>query len=340
MTPAAEQVPLRFGLIGVDSPHAPSFTRLFGDGVSGDVPGGTVVSAWKGEPAADFPLGRDRVDAFADEVAGLGVAMRPTPEDVAEDCDALLVVASDARTHHGCFTRLAPFGKPVYVDTRFALATGDARSMLATARAHGCLPLAGSPKRFTPEFRRTIGTGRAQRIDLTGPLPTQPGHPGLAWYGVHLVDLAVAAFGPGCVLVDAPPGRQATLTWADGRVATLGGEQEWSPFTTVRVTGPDTARQCTIEAGPPMLTGLLASIVDACRTGTPNMPEAEILEIVAVIDAAHRSRATGVPVRTECVTTPRPPGGTRPGPPVRPAAGNLPHRSAPPANGAPDGADR
>ncbi|MFE5258753.1 Gfo/Idh/MocA family oxidoreductase [Streptomyces coelicoflavus] len=298
MTAWAATNPLRFGLIGVDSPHAPSFTRLFGDGITGTVPGGTVVSAWKGEAAPDFPPGRDRIDAFADEVAALGVPLRDTPEEVAAECDALLVVASDSRTHPGYFTRLAPFGKPLYVDSRFAPASRDARAMLAAARTHGCLPLAGSPKRFTPEFRQALGDGRAERIDLTGPLPTQPGHPTLAWYGVHLVDLAVAALGPGCVLVDAPAGERTTVTWADGRTATLGGEEEWSPLTTGHLTvAPGTTRDFTIEAGPPMLTGLLASLVHACRTGTPNVPEAEVLDIVAVVEAAHRSRVTGAPVR-------------------------------------------
>ncbi|KQX57065.1 dehydrogenase [Streptomyces sp. Root66D1] len=288
--------PLRFGLIGVDSPHAPSFTRLFGDGVTGTVAGGTVVAAWRGVAAEDFPLSRDRIDAFAQEVSDLGVLLYDTPEDVAERCDALLVVASDARTHAGYFTRLAPFGKPVYVDTRFALTAEDARAMLATAGVHGCLPLAGSPKRFTPEFRRATGWGRADRVDLTGPLPTQPGHAFLAWYGVHLVDLAVAALGPGCAQVDASTGDRVTLTWPDGRVATLGGEERWSPLTTGRVSGPGGAREFTIEAGPPMLTGLLASIVDACRTGIPNVPEAEVLDIVAIVEAAHRSRTSGAPV--------------------------------------------
>ncbi|MFE7118276.1 hypothetical protein ACFU99_22950 [Streptomyces sp. NPDC057654] len=304
--------PLRFGLIGLDSPHAPSFTRLFGDGRdgreapddrdghNGRVPGGTVVSAWKGEPAADFPLGRDRVDAFASAVAEMGVTLYGTPEEVAESCDALLVVAADARTHPAHFLRLAPYGKPVYVDTRFALTGADARAMLAAAHAGGCLPLAGSPKRFVPEFREALGAaGRAERIDLTGPLPTQPGHPHLAWYGVHLVDLAVAALGPGCAQVDATAAERTTLTWEDGRVATLGGDSVWSPFTIGRVHAGGREREFVIEAGEPMLTGLLASLVDACDSGVPNVPEAEVLEIVAVVEAAGRSRDLGVPVAPE-----------------------------------------
>lgn len=270
---------LRFGLIGVDSPHAPSFTRLLTDGA-------TITHAWKGEASPDFPLSYERIDAFAEEVAGLGVRMCESPDEVAEGCDALLIVASDARTHPALFHRVAPHGKPVYVDTRFALTTEDARSMLAASREHGCLPLAGSPKRFAAPFRAALEAGPVERIDLTGALPTQPGHPGLAWYGVHLVDLAVAALGPGCVSVSLSESGRITLTWADGRVATLGGEPEWSPLTTGVLTGPDGVREFVVEAGPPMLTGLLSAIVAACRSGEPTVPEAEILDVVAVVEAS------------------------------------------------------
>ncbi|WP_020389262.1 hypothetical protein [Kribbella catacumbae] len=295
---ATSSRPLRFGLIGVDSSHAPTFTRLLGDGLTGTVRGGTIVSAWKGEPAADFPPSRDRIDALSEEVAGLGVDFRPTAEEVAEHCDALLIVASDARTHPGYFDRIARYGKPVYVDTRFALTTGDARTMLATASAYGCLTLAGSPKRFADAYCVALGDHPADGIDLVGPLPIQPGHPGLAWYGVHLVELAVATLGPGCVLVDATR-RPIVLTWHDGRTASLDGEQEWSAVTTGRISYPGGTRDFTIEAGPAMLTGLLESIVEACLTGRPNVPAAEVFETVAIVEAAHRSKTRGTPVIPE-----------------------------------------
>ncbi|MBP2268867.1 putative dehydrogenase [Pseudarthrobacter sp. PvP004] len=304
MTSAA---PIRFGLIGVDSPHAPSFTRLFGNGIDGVVPGGTVTHAWKGEASSDFPLSRDRIGSFADEVSGLGVTMCDSPEAVAEACDALLIVSSDARTHPRYFERVVRYGKPIYVDTRFAPTLAEARRMLAQARASGSLVLAGSPKRFTPEFQRALGSATARQVWLDGPLPTQPGHPGFAWYGVHLVDLAVAALGSvatrtGKAMVDAEgPGTavrptSVTVRWGDGRVATLSGESEWAPHTLGRIETTEGLATFSIEAGPPMLVGLLEDIVESCRSGRPNVPLPEILSIVAIVEATNRSLETGVPV--------------------------------------------
>ncbi|MFW0773068.1 Gfo/Idh/MocA family protein [Paenarthrobacter nitroguajacolicus] len=310
MTGTVPDAPLRFGLIGVDSSHAPSFTRLFGNGIDSAVPGGTVTHAWKGEVSLDFPPSRDRLESNADELARLGVTMCESPEAVAEACDALLIVSSDSRTHPGYFERVVRFGKPIYVDTRFAPSLTEARTMLAQAQASGALVLAGSPKRFTPEFRAARPDRGAFRIALDGPLPTQPGHPGLAWYGVHLVDLAVAALGSvgtasRQVTVDAgTPGTTSgptsvTVTWGDGREATLGGEADWHPFTTGRIETGDRGAEFSIEACESMLTGLLEGIVSSCRTGTPNVPLPEILSIVAIVEAANQSLASGSKVALE-----------------------------------------
>ncbi|GAA1495271.1 gfo/Idh/MocA family oxidoreductase [Paeniglutamicibacter kerguelensis] len=308
---SAGSAPIRFGLIGVDSPHAPSFTSLFGDGIDGAVPGGTVTHAWKGEAAADFPLSFERIDGFEQQVIDLGVSMCASPEEVAQVCDALLIVASDTRTHRAYFDRVVGFGKPIYVDTRFATTLDDARSMLAAAQASGALVLAGSPKRFTPEFASAVAAGPAERISLTGPLPTQPGHPGLAWYGVHLVDLAVTALGAdtdlaGAVIEssrDEAGGRtRVTIRCVDGRVIDLGGEDQWSAFTAGVLERADSNAEFSIEAGPPMLVGLLEGLVASCLGGTPNVPPADILGIVAIVQAANQSLDTGRPVSLGSLT--------------------------------------
>lgn len=301
MSPVTTQAPLRLGLVGVDSPHAPSFARLLGDGVHGAVAGARVTHAWPGDAAPDFPLARDRVGALAETVAGLGVTLLDSPEAVAAQVDAVLVVASDARTHPGYVHRVLDAGRPVYVDTRFALTVADARGMLDAARAAGVVLHAGSPKRFTPEARAALAAARAAGpvtgVALDGALPTQPGHPVLDWYGFHLVDLAVAALGPGCAVVDAPDGGPVTLVWEDGRTATLDGGPAWAPWT--RGVLHDAAggrHELAVHADEPMLVGLLEALVEGLRTGAPTVPHDEVLAVVAVVEAARASRAAGRPV--------------------------------------------
>lgn len=282
--------PIRFGLIGVDSPHAPSFITLFSDGHTGAVPGGTITAAWKAPTSLDFPPSANRNDDFARTVAELGVPVLDSPALVDAAVDAFLVVASDSRTHPDLVHALLGFGKPIFVDTRFAPARAQAQAMLAAAQAADVLLLAGSPKRFTPEFRGALGRGRVESIALHGALPEQPGHPGLSWYGVHLVDLAVAALGPGCVRVDARSER-ITLHWADGRSASLGGPPEWDAHTVGTVRADGVERSFDIVAEEAMLVGILGSVVASVRSGTANVPPVEILETVSIIESANAALA-------------------------------------------------
>lgn len=289
----SDDQPIRFGLIGVDSSHALQFTRLFGDGRSGRVPGGVVTAAWQAPTSADFPPSRDRNDENARALADLGVPLLDSPEAVVAASDALLLVSSDARTRGEQFARVAPAGKPVYVDTRFAADAQEARRMLHLAADSGCLVLSGSPKRFTPEFL-ALPAG-VESIELRGPLVVQPGHPGLAWYGVHLVDLAVAVFGPGCALVE-PRGTGVRLVWPDGRSATLSGPAEWDPWTRGRARTAAGEVGFAIESNEGMLTGILESVVRSCRSQAPNIDPAEILEISAIVAAGSEALSTRLPV--------------------------------------------
>lgn len=278
---------LRFGLIGVDSSHAMQFTRLLDDG---RVAGGRVVAAWAGPTASDFPPGQ-RATAHAAELPTFGVDLLDTPEAVAEASDALLLVSSDARTRLEQFRRIAPAGIPVYVDTRFSASPSETDAMLQLAAHTGTLVLSGSPKRFTPEFRAALSAS-AEHINLTGPLVEQPGHAGLAWYGVHLIDLAVAALGPGCRRIE-PRDSGLLLTWGDGRTATINGPAEWEPWTSGSIRTPSGARDFAIEANEDMLRGLLTGVVDACRADIPNITPAEIREISTLVAAGSTALASG-----------------------------------------------
>lgn len=278
--------PLRFGLIGVDSSHSVAFTELLGNGVHGQVTGATVHAAWKAPTSPDLPPSRDRNDDLARELADLGVPFCATPEEVARRCDVLLVLTADPRTHPNLVLRLAQQRKPIYVLTRFALTATAAESMLETGDENGTLLLAGSPKRFDPAFTSALPGQRIVHVDLHGPLPTQPCLPPLAWYGIHLIDLAVAALGPDWA--DARHDDDTIrLTWADGRTANLTGSSEWSDRTSIVLHREDGGRtETTVHARPELHIGLLNAIISACRTGTPTVPYSEVKTTVRILEAA------------------------------------------------------
>ena len=274
---------IRFGIVGMDSPHAVSFAELIDGGAPelGDV---ALAGAWANAPSADMPHSIERIDGFRAELAARGTPIFDSLEELATQCDALLLVAVDSRSHAQLFLDLLPFGLPIYVDTRFAAAVRDADYMLERARAAGVMALGGSPKRFAPAFV-AAARGDVERIELSGPMPSAAPFTAIEWYGVHMVDLAIAALGPGCSSVESMAEESFRLEWTDGRAATITGSRTWGPRTTGVVHTGYERRPFEIFAGEELYVPLLQSIRSACRNGVPNVPPQELRDSVAVVEA-------------------------------------------------------
>lgn len=287
---------LRFGIVGLDSPHASSFARLLNNGrLDERFPARVRVSAaWANEPSSDFALSIERQPQIIQNVVDLGVPILPQLSQLNEHCDAFLLVAVDVRTHPVLLQMLAPFGKPVYVDTRLAPSLTSGQTMLALAASADVTLHGGSPKRFAESFTRALAPDM-RGLDLWGPMPIKAPFDGVAWYGVHMIDMAVAAMGVGCVSVRATRGEHETfeLLWQDGRTVTIRALPNWGPRTGGVVHDSDGSKPFEVYASDEMLLPLLASIIDGCVTGQANVPGPELAETVAIIEAANRARRDG-----------------------------------------------
>src|SRR5689334_16647987 len=128
--------PIRIGLLGLDMSHAPEFTRRINDPAHPEhVPGARVTAAWPGG-SLDFELSHTRVEKFTAEVRDrYNVAILESPEAVAEHVDVILITAADGRAHRPLFDRIAPFGKPAFIEKPVATTTVDAAAIFARAAA-------------------------------------------------------------------------------------------------------------------------------------------------------------------------------------------------------------
>jgi hypothetical protein len=97
---ADEGVPLRIGLIGLDSSHAVTFTELINDTSRRDhVPGGRVVAAYKGW-SRGLPSSDTRIERFTAAVTGKWeVPLVDSIETLLARVDAVLLLSVDARQH-------------------------------------------------------------------------------------------------------------------------------------------------------------------------------------------------------------------------------------------------
>ncbi len=188
---------LRIGLIGLDTSHAPAFTKLLNDAShSYHVAGGRVVAAFPGG-SPDFGLSWNRVEAFTTQVRDEGgVAILDSPAAVAKSCDAIILSSVDGRVHLKQFEEIAPFGKPVFIDKPFATTSADAKAIAALAAQHDIPLMSASILRYGQPLIEALSTAEALvGADCSGPMDLEDTQPGLFWYGIHSVEMFVRRSG-------------------------------------------------------------------------------------------------------------------------------------------------
>ena len=296
--------PFKIGLIGLDTSHAPEFTRLLNDEKGKDhVPGGKVVAAFPGG-SPDMDISRNRVEGFTKTLRETyAVEMKDSPEKVAEAVDLVMILSVDGRVHREQFERTAKFRKPTFVDKPFAVTVADAEAMLRTARAEKVPLMSCSSVRYSDNVVEALG-GKRENVsgcDAHGPLSETPTQPGLFFYGVHTVDLVVSVLGHGCREVRAAHYDACdvvTLAWPGGRIATARLMKE--PHGRFGITLHRKAGAQFIDASAAKraaYASMLEAILRSLPNGHSDVPEDEMLDTIKICAAANRSRETGEAVK-------------------------------------------
>ena len=296
--------PLKIGLIGLDTSHAPAFAGLLNDEKHKDhVPGGRVVAAFPGG-SPDMDLSRNRVEGFTKTLREkFAVEIKDSPEAVAEAVDLVMILSVDGRVHRAQFERTAKFRKPTFVDKPFAVSVEDAEAMLRVAHAEKVPLMSCSSVRYSDNVVEALG-GKRETVagcDACGPLSEVPTQPGLFFYGVHTVDLIVSVLGHGCQEVRAAHYDACdvlTLAWPDGRVATARLMKEPHGrfgVTLHRKAGPQFVDASAAKRAA--YASMLEAILRSLPRGKSDVPEDEMLDTIKILAAANTSRETGLPIK-------------------------------------------
>ena len=291
----------KIGLIGLDTSHVTSFAELLSQQPSF---GAKIVCGFPGG-SPDFDASINRVEGFTKRLKEeFGVAILGSPAAVAEQADLVFISAVDGRVHRRLFEETVRFKKPTFIDKPFTTTVADAQAILDCAAKHGVPVMSCSSLRYADNFQAAL-TGDAEHgrivgIDAYGPMTIQPTQPGLFWYGIHAIEMIVAALGTGCQRVQVTTTDNydlVVLQWSDGRSATYrGSRQAHNQFGAV-IHREKSARQIDVAAAKrsPTLC-MLEAILRSLSAGTSAVPVAETLEIVRIICAANQSRETGQPI--------------------------------------------
>ncbi len=276
---------LRIGFIDlfIDEWHADRYPAWFRDAPRAKE--FTLGHAWEEKPLE----GRMPLEQWC---ARYGMTPAASIAEVVENSDAICVLAPANPEEHERLASLAlESGKPLYIDKPFAPDLATARRIFDKARRHHTPLMSSSALRYGRELRdaarREFATERPTFIATTG------GGRSFEEYGIHQLEMVVSQLGIGADAVrctHCADGVQAyEIRYRDGRRhARLNYHPRFSMG--FSLAGP--AGGATSANGTDMFPALLADMMDFFATGVSPIPEAETLEIVALLEAAVKSRAS------------------------------------------------
>lgn len=306
---AAQEQPLKVGIIGLDTSHVTAFTKLLNDTTDPNhVPGARVVAAFKGG-SPDVESSATRLERFTAELRDKWqVEIVGSIEELCRKVDAVLLESVDGRPHLAQVRPVFAAKKRVFIDKPFTASYADAREIVRLSRETGTPFFSSSSLRFVADVQNLKANEKLG--EMTGafafsPAPTEPHHPDLFWYGIHGVEILYTLMGRYCQSVTRVHTKGADVVvgrWQDGRTATLRGIRDGKQGYGAIAFGSK-----EVLATPMPLKsdyrGLVVEIVKFFQTGMPPVAPEETLEMMAFMEAADLSKArNGAPVNLSEVT--------------------------------------
>jgi predicted dehydrogenase len=282
---------LRAGIIGTDTSHVPTFTKVLHSRPEWKV---RVVAAFKGG-SPDLPLSATRVDKFAATIQEEhGVELVDSIEDLLEQVDVVLLTSVDGRPHLAQVTPVFAARKRVFIDKPLAASLEDVNRIVQLSRQTRTPFFSASSVRFHPEIprlRNYPGVGKVTRVRASYVLNIIPFHPDLYYYGIHGVEALYAVMGRGCMTLERTIEEDADITtcrWKDGRIGVYHGLPKANPAQPLlTVMGTDGVTSISGSGGN---EGIVRAIAEFFHTGRSPVNVAETVEVFEFMTAAELSK--------------------------------------------------
>jgi len=288
---------LRVALIGLDTSHSVEFARRM-NAPEPDCPaeqhvdGMRAVTCLRFETPFQDAAGLDKRQA---QLEAWGVRVTEDFDEAVQDCDAIMIEINDPAYHREYFEKVAPLGKPVFLDKPLAGTLEDGRAVVRLAREYNVRVWSGSSLPFTDAVVEAAAkVPNPTAVHCFGAMGTAPAGDSLVWYGVHAFEMLLRLAGPG-----------ARRVWAveddSGVVAVIAyGEGRRGVVETVRGLWHYGGRVQSREGCAPFLVdmstayrNLLLQVRDFFRGGPAPVPLERTFEGLAIMIAARRSIESG-----------------------------------------------
>lgn len=220
---------IKIGIIGLDTSHAPAFTKLFNaENPKPGLAGFRVVAAYP-YGSRTIQSSMDRIPGYIDQVKELGVEIVDSIHILLQKVDVVLLETNDGNPHLEQAREVFKAKKPVFIDKPVAGSFADTLKIYQEAEAAGIPMFSCSSLRYQKNVhavRHENKVGKVLACDAFSPATLEPSHPDLFWYGIHGVEILFTAMGPGCESVtrfSTPDAEVVVGTWKDGRIGTFRG---------------------------------------------------------------------------------------------------------------------
>jgi predicted dehydrogenase len=297
--PAGEKT-LRIGIIGCDTSHAGAFTNTFNNQkldakTEPFLTGFKVVAAYPGG-SPDLPVSINRVENFTKQLRDKGVEIVDSIESLLAKVDVVLLLSVDGRVHKKQVEIVFKSGKRVFIDKPLTAGLADAIQIVELSKQTKTPFFSSSSLRWNKKFDEVKSNAKLGSIvgcSVHYSASRADHHPDLSFYGIHGLEAIYALMGKGCQTVTRTSTKDydiVTGVWNDGRVATYWGDRAGKLDFGATVYGKGAAASITSTEG---YTPMLREIGKFFRGGAAPVSHEEMLEVIAVIDAADISKARG-----------------------------------------------
>lgn len=190
-------VVFRIGILGSDNSHAIAFSQLVNipDKRTGEYvfPDCRVVGIYGHESER------------TEEVAAKGniELIAEKPEDLMDKVDAVMVVFRHGDLHLEYAMPFVEKGIPVWIDKPFTIKNEDARALIDAAKKHNTLITGGSCTKYSSDIMMVKNAvensnsriGKIMTAAINFPAGLENEYGGIYFYGPHLVEMTLKAFG-------------------------------------------------------------------------------------------------------------------------------------------------
>lgn len=298
---AAQQAPVKLGIIGLDTSHSTAFAKLLNEKDADDkyVADYEVVIAYP-YGTSNIESASSRIPKYTEEIQKYGVRIARSIQEVIDESDCIFLETNDGHLHLEQALPVFKSGKKIYIDKPVGATLGEAIAIYRLAEKYGVKTFSSSAIRFASEALKLARGeyGKVKGADIYSPHHYEPSHPDFGYYGIHGVEGLFAVMGTGCetvTRVHSDQGDIVTGCWGDGRLGT---------FRAI-TTGPNVYGGTALTEKGPVQTGkyegykpLLQAILDFFETSELPVTPEETLEIFTFMKASNMSlEAGGKPIR-------------------------------------------